>query len=66
MQVRQVVVDQLWVVQDVVVMRVHQTDAVAEVTSAYVHQVVDMVVPLVDLVLRGAVTVDVQTECADV
>ena len=66
MQVRQVVVDQLWVVQDVVVMRVHQTDAVAEVISAYVHQVVDMVVPLVDLVLRGAVTVDVQTECADV
>ncbi len=66
MQVRQVVVDQLWVVQDVVVMRVQETDAVAEVTSAYVHQVVDTVVPLVDLVLRGAVTVDVQTECADV
>jgi hypothetical protein len=63
---RQVVVDLLWVVQDVVVMLVLVTVVVQEHIFAYVHQAVATVVQLVALVLLGAVTVDVQTECVDV
>ena len=44
-------------------MHVQVTVVNQEATFAYVHQVADMVVQLVDLVLRGADIVDVQTEC---
>ena len=63
-QERQVAVDQLWAVQDVVVMRVQATAVVQAVTCAYVHQVAAMGVQLADLVLHGTDIVDVQIECA--
>jgi hypothetical protein len=44
-------------------MHVQVTVVNQEATFAYVHQVVDMVVQLVVLVLHGADIVDVQTEC---
>ena len=42
-------------------MLVHQLDVVTELTSVYVHQVVDTVVLLVDLELHGEDIVDVLT-----
>ena len=47
-------------------MHVQVTAVAQEATFAYVHQVADTVVQLVDLVLHGADIADVQTECADV
>ena len=45
-------------------MLVHQLDVVTELTSVYVHQVVDTVVLLVDLELHGEDIVDVLTTYA--
>ena len=45
-------------------MLVHQLDVVTELTSVYVHQVVDTVVLLVDLDLHGEDIVDVLTTYA--
>ena len=45
-------------------MLVHQLDVVTELTSVYVHQVVDTVVLLADLELHGEDIVDVLTTYA--
>ena len=63
-QERQVAVDQLWAVQDVVVMRVQATAVVQAVTCAYAQVAADMAVQLADLVVHGADIADVQIECA--
>ena len=56
---QEVAVVQYWAVQVAVVMLVHQMDVVTELTSVYVHQVVDTVVLFADLELHGEDIVDV-------